>query len=396
MAGTASDIPIKRRRMDDTDSIFTDFPGNIKRQLAIKLHDLCDTHGPALESLKFNNCNASDDNGGIAFSDAYCSVTPMKNKLFFGAIFVDGLIMISKFLEQGTVPGSKSERHVLAKLLDYIVDIETQAALLSLEHLGETELTIVLANHLFGKLATSTKYVIDKYCTGNKLKKCPCSLDCDLSGTYGDTSIGNEEVWHGRLDIIVNQDIGVSAVECDNTESLGGKTSAEVSTGLERNQQIIAQTVVFSFLQKQNQPLSKHFLFPCFGIEGTSLVIYFYDSEYDVLLQSSVIPLLVPGTSKSHPKVNLTAILVSWLAVNCKYLSSGLQETLKYKDETAGFFLQAKDKIKIYEKELKSGDVGVLVHSVSEAEDSYEVSPHGLNEARRRLYEVVWRRMEDS
>ncbi|XP_033757118.1 uncharacterized protein LOC117339548 isoform X2 [Pecten maximus] len=330
MAGTASDIPIKRRRMDDTDSIFTDFPGNIKRQLAIKLHDLCDTHGPALESLKFNNCNASDDNGGIAFSDAYCSVTPMKNKLFFGAIFVDGLIMISKFLEQGTVPGSKSERHVLAKLLDYIVDI------------------------------------------------------------------GNEEVWHGRLDIIVNQDIGVSAVECDNTESLGGKTSAEVSTGLERNQQIIAQTVVFSFLQKQNQPLSKHFLFPCFGIEGTSLVIYFYDSEYDVLLQSSVIPLLVPGTSKSHPKVNLTAILVSWLAVNCKYLSSGLQETLKYKDETAGFFLQAKDKIKIYEKELKSGDVGVLVHSVSEAEDSYEVSPHGLNEARRRLYEVVWRRMEDS
>ncbi|XP_069139770.1 uncharacterized protein [Argopecten irradians] len=399
MAGATSNIPTKKRRLGDNDSLFTDFPQATKRQLAIKLHDLCDTHGPVWESLKFNNSNAADENGGIPFCKAYCSVTASKKKLFFGAIFVDGLIMMSNFLEQGIIPSNKPKRLVLGNLLDYIVDFETQAALLELESFGEAELAIVLVNHLLGKLASSTKYIINKHRSGKKLENCPCSHDCDMSGTYGDTSIGNELVWHGHLDIIINQDIGVSIVEREDTneQSHEEKNPVEVSTSLERNQQIIAQCVVFSFLQRQNRPLSNHFLFPYIGVKGSNLIIYIYDSEHDVLLQSSTIPVLVSNGRNSRPKVNLTAILVSWLAVNCQHLSDGLPETLKSKDKVAEFLLQVKDRIDIYEELLKSGDVGGSIHLglFSKSEESYEVCPCGLDEARRKLYEVVWRRTEE-
>lgn len=61
---------------------------------------------------------------------------------------------------------------------------------------NETDLTAVLANHLFGKLAISQYYTIDKNCkTKKKNKKCSCGHeDCCLTGAYGDTSIGKIEL----------------------------------------------------------------------------------------------------------------------------------------------------------------------------------------------------------
>lgn len=57
--------------------------------------------------------------------------------------------------------------------------------------LTETELTTLLANHLFGKLATTANYVIDAKCTGKKSNQCLCGKDgCMLTGRYGDTSVG--------------------------------------------------------------------------------------------------------------------------------------------------------------------------------------------------------------
>lgn len=59
------------------------------------------------------------------------------------------------------------------------------------QRLSETELTILVSNHLLGKLATSSCYLVDKNCSGKKGDRCLCGNDaCEMTGQYGDTSIG--------------------------------------------------------------------------------------------------------------------------------------------------------------------------------------------------------------
>lgn len=60
-------------------------------------------------------------------------------------------------------------------------------------------------------------------------------------------------MWHGNLDIIINNDLAVEPIE-DPPESPGGKSAVEVKmkTALRKNPQIISQTIVFSFLQKKD------------------------------------------------------------------------------------------------------------------------------------------------
>jgi hypothetical protein len=60
-----------------------------------------------------------------------------------------------------------------------------------IQGLTETELTATLANHLFGKLATTSNYVMDAKYAGRKMDQCFCGREgCILTGRYGDTSIG--------------------------------------------------------------------------------------------------------------------------------------------------------------------------------------------------------------
>lgn len=71
---------------------------------------------------------------------------------------------------------------------DYIISDE---CIPDVQGLTETELTATLANHLFGKLATTANYVMDAKCAGKKTNQCLCGgKDCILTGRYGDTSIG--------------------------------------------------------------------------------------------------------------------------------------------------------------------------------------------------------------
>ncbi|XP_033751797.1 uncharacterized protein LOC117335731 [Pecten maximus] len=359
--------PCKNLRGNDEDIIFLNFPDKLCRRIAIRLGELCCSGQYTFSALQFLNCNGADETGGVPFSKAYCSIKPIGGKRkIFGSIFKNGLNLLSEFVEKRTIPQNRQEKFVLRKLLQYLTDKDAQAALKDLDKFEETHLTMVLANHLFGKLATSSKYTIDKSCDG-KVEKCPCRAQCQLTGNFGDTSIGNEEVWHGNLNIVVNNDVIVSRL-VDDPQCPGGKSSEEAKTIsstsiLKRNPQIIAQSVVFSFLQKQTHPLSRHFMFPCIGIGSGGLVVYFYDSEHDVLLESTYIPLLVGPTSledRYPSKLNLITILVSWFVVNYKYLCSGLPESLKT-DGKANFFTQAKAKLDIYENCLKAGNVGVSV-----------------------------------
>nr|XP_022338513.1 RUN domain-containing protein 1-like isoform X1 [Crassostrea virginica]XP_022338519.1 RUN domain-containing protein 1-like isoform X1 [Crassostrea virginica]XP_022338529.1 RUN domain-containing protein 1-like isoform X1 [Crassostrea virginica] len=131
---------------------------------------------------------------------------------------------------------------------------------------------------------------------------------------------GNLEVWHGSVDIIIKNDLVVENLEKE-PDSPGGKSPIEESS-LSRNPQLIAETIVFSFLQKKKtkkkkHPELSHFLIPCVGIASNAMLLMFYDSEHDVFLESSFVPLL---SSTCENMFSVEAILVTWLAVNYRFL----------------------------------------------------------------------------
>lgn len=159
-------------------------------------------------------------------------------------------------------------------------------------------------------------------------------------------------MWHGNLDIIINSDLAVvEPLDEDQGSSLDGNSADE--NCLQRNHQIIAQTIVFSFLQKKRHPERNNFLTPCIGIGSSEMIVMLYDSEHDVLLESSSVPLF---ENNSSLEFSLKAILVCWLTVNYKYFCSGLCE--EYKHHKSNFFVHAKEKFQIYEDKLSLGNVG--------------------------------------
>lgn len=135
--------------------------------------------------------------------------------------------------------------------------------------------------------------------------------------------------------------------EQPHTPSGESPVEVKLKDNLIKNPQIIAQTIVFSFLQKKRHPERENFLTPCIGIGSSELVIMMYDSEHDVLLESSTIPLF----EKDSPcDFSYVAILVCWLTVNYQYFCSGLVERCKM--FKSNFFNIAKEKTFVYQDKL--------------------------------------------
>ncbi|XP_069114338.1 uncharacterized protein [Argopecten irradians] len=353
---------------NDNDRIFLEFPNSLVNALNIALDSLMDEKNwmgyIALVPLKIINSNAADGHEGFPFSKAYCCTERYTTQYSFGSIFRKGLSMLIEFILHRTTPENKQERFLVSYR-----QMDTDAeAMKNMETYMETELTAVITNHLFGKLSTSTLFTIDKHCKGNsrgerniKTNKpvCPCEkTDCELSGDFGDTSIGNWKVWHGNVDVMVNNEVVVASPDVEAKSSSTEKSPVNIklkSSSLIGNPQIIAQNIVFSFLQKHRHPENDNFLCPCIGVTSKDIVVYLYDSIYDVLLESTIIPLHGMIASPNN-NINLVAVLVSWLVVNYKYLCDGVMEEMK--TMKADFFYQAEAKLSIYEAQLKAGEVG--------------------------------------
>ncbi|KAK3087558.1 hypothetical protein FSP39_007518 [Pinctada imbricata] len=353
----------------------------LRRQLAIALDGFCfeaALHSVKLRPIKVKNSNAADSRGGIDFSKAYCDVSVGSKRVFLlGDIFQRGLDIIVDYLEENKVPENKQEQYVLGKLVSFINTcsydpISTE----DLESISETDLTTLYINHLFGKLSTSSRYVISKNSDEKQKDECPCGRpNCKLTGTYGETCLGNVEVWHGHLGIIINNEVIIETVEeeSESSDSLSPVDTKIKSSTLSRNSRLIAETVVFSFLQKQTNPERDHFLTPCVGISNCEMIVLFYDSEHDVLLESSRIPILDQSEHGQSNRLNFAAIVVSWFVVNYKYLCSGLTDDMisTYK---ADFLLQARDKIHVYETKLTLGNVDMSSNKPNKTHSSEEVA----------------------
>lgn len=111
--------------------------------------------------------------------------------------------------------------------------------------------------------------------------------------------------------------------------------------------QILAQTIVFSFLQnKINASWSLSSLVPGIGISAKKLIISMYDCQEDVLLQSKPMDLcLLEGG------LNCRTIVYLWLVLNHKLFCTGIPEQLKmYKAQFHDHL--GPDYLKLYTKEV--------------------------------------------
>ncbi|XP_069102358.1 uncharacterized protein [Argopecten irradians] len=339
------------------DHIHENFTANLLKDIAVEIRSICDEDCFSFVRicpLTILNSNAVD---GAAFSRAYCRVGDYGEQYPFVCLFRKGLDILMNYLDEQETPSDPQENLVLDSLLHFLIqmtDADNHIPAETLEELEDVDVAIFLANHLFAHLATSSHFLInDHHCKGDRIK-CPCfKAQCQLKGQYSDTSIGNRSLWHGHLDIIVNNEIIVKfSGETDSDDLRWKPFKVKQKSHLTRNAEIMAETIVFSFLQKKNHPEDDHFLYPCIGIKGDEMVVYFYDAEHDVMIESTPVPLHVKSrTSMGH--INLTAVVVSWLVINHKYLCSGLPDVLQTKK--AHFFDTVESKLSAYQNELQFG-----------------------------------------
>ncbi|XP_069112403.1 uncharacterized protein [Argopecten irradians] len=346
--------------------IFTEFPETLVKEIAGRMDEFSDKsryYSLTLNPLRILNCNAADIYEGVHFSQSYCCVEMEQELHWFGGIFMKGIDLLKTFMLTRKAPTSTKEKLALMRLLLFLQELmkdnDAQSTLENLEMFSDAELTVVMANHLFAKLSVSQYTTIDKLCKGNS--QCPCDVEtCKPIAHFGDTSIGSPHVWNGNLDILVNYEVPIvvglhSEENCDRS---GGKLSAGIQprrNDLLKNHQNMAKAIVFSFLQKLRHPEYEHFLCPCICVTAKDLIVVFYDSKNDILLESSIVPLISQRVT-SVGKVNMAAILTAWLVVNYNCLCDGLTNELETSAKT-GFFRHAAAKMNIYENYLQIGDV---------------------------------------
>lgn len=79
-----------------------------------------DTKSPVLLApLKMNVCNAATSNG-TTFSKAFCDTEQYDECYMFGDIFLDGVEVLSNYIENNSLPKDRQWLFVFQKLLDFL------------------------------------------------------------------------------------------------------------------------------------------------------------------------------------------------------------------------------------------------------------------------------------
>ncbi|XP_060565769.1 uncharacterized protein LOC132724833 [Ruditapes philippinarum] len=283
----------------------------------------------------------------------------------FIEIFQNGGNILKKYLsDQSYIPNKHIEKLALEKLLSLLLEIEDLGEKMSYKKpefktcKNETSWTVRLAHHILSPLAVYQPYVIDDT-SKNKCDICHCCKE-PISGVYGDTSLGNINVWHGSLDILLGRRVGMKIHDDEIFEDHEGKPSTssfEIKDGdslVGDRQQIIAETIVFAFLQKKINPDLKHFLIPTIGMSKTDVLFYLYDTDHDVLLESP--PFFI---FENNREISYVTILALWLAINYPILGTGITTHIKNRSFTADFLTHLRNKKveTIYENEVQLGQL---------------------------------------
>ena len=117
--------------------------------------------------------------------------------------------------------------------------------------------------------------------------------------------------------------------------------------------QIISQCICFSFLQGKRHPEYTNTLIPSIGISCSDVMIFFYDSKHDKLLQCATFSLF----ERNKSTLKISSIIGLWLALNYKVFSSSSPSISAFVETlpSADFFVVAKEKLNIYRSNLQFG-----------------------------------------
>ena len=121
--------------------------------------------------------------------------------------------------------------------------------------------------------------------------------------------------------------------------------------------QAIAQTIVFSLLQKQRNPSWEHFLIPSIIANNKTLKIFFYDADNDILLESKKYDFVWEKSGNLPARIRLETIIAVWLVLNYKLLCTGPYPEYVQKAPKSLFKKFTKNSQETYENGLRLRNV---------------------------------------
>ncbi|XP_063403959.1 uncharacterized protein LOC134687515 isoform X2 [Mytilus trossulus] len=213
----------------------------------------------ALGAYEIGSCNAADPDNGYCFTKADCTLKPTQRKFAFGNLFIEAFKMLKNFITKKEIPTDSQTKMTLELLVKFLLNEEIQEGLSRTKECDdETELTVLLAFHLFSQLSTSPYFTIDNR-KANQIKVCPCGKRHGQI-VYGDTSIGNLNVWHGYLDLIMEGAEVIITIDGEQETYKDVESAVEVKQRhFEMNDnsagsslvQVAAKTIVYSFYYRE-------------------------------------------------------------------------------------------------------------------------------------------------
>jgi len=118
--------------------------------------------------------------------------------------------------------------------------------------------------------------------------------------------------------------------------------------------QMISETIVFSFLQKQFLKEDSNTLIPSIGVTKGEVYIFMYDHKLDMMLESTELKLRKKAVDDSNRlELSVSTVVALWLAINYKYLCSGTSDSMRKTEFTADFPKLVPSVYQVYEKEVK-------------------------------------------
>lgn len=118
-------------------------------------------------------------------------------------------------------------------------------------------------------------------------------------------------------------------------------------------QQALAQTIVFSWIQRKRHPTRSNHMVPNIVISPKQFKIMMYDAEKDVFLVSTFIDLF---TDEKYTKLSSNAVIVLWMVLHnrtfCTGFDSGVDSTQLEKLKS-DFITIVDDKLETYSDSLE-------------------------------------------
>ncbi|XP_048740877.2 uncharacterized protein LOC125654832 [Ostrea edulis] len=307
-------------------------------------------------------CNASES---LSFARAVCNISSIKENevltvMNFDTLFNRGVNVLKDMKRGITVNMQQHDKTAVAILTKFLKEIEFHERSL-MKVLGreqiekesksnsrrENEITVTLAEHLLGRLSPGQSYVINS--RAKSRETCSCGEDHENNPTYRNTGIGHEDVWHGFVDVVLENAIASAekprVIDEDNKEGMD-EFDGRTQTG----DQSIAETISFSFIQKACHPSFENHLVPNIMIDSERFRILMYDADKDILLCGMDFPIFY----ENH--LNITSVVILWLVLHYRIFCSGINDTPEELEKVKCNFTEvAGEKLEIYRKSLKAG-----------------------------------------